>query len=158
MAETNEKPQPQLAIQRIYVKDLSFEAPSSPSVFLEKWEPQVTIDLNSQAQRINEGVYEVVLSLTVTAKAGDKTAYLVEVQQAGIFSLTGFTDAELGVVLGSHCPGALFPYAREVVSDLVTRGTFPQLVLTPINFDALYARHQQQKAAAAHKDNDPAKH
>ncbi|MGE0080568.1 MAG: protein-export chaperone SecB [Thiohalomonadaceae bacterium] len=157
MAETNGKTQQQLAIQRIYVKDLSFEAPGSPAMFLEKWEPQVTIDLNSQAQRLNDGVYEVVLSLTVTAKAGEKTAYLVEVQQAGIFSVSGFTEAELGPVLGSHCPSILFPYAREVVSDLVTRGTFPQLVLNPINFDALYAQHRQQ-VAAARKDQDAPKH
>lgn len=157
MAENTDSPQQQFAIQRIYVKDLSFEAPSSPAVFLEKWEPQVTIDLNSQAHRINESAYEVVLALTVTAKAGEKTAYLAEVQQAGIFSLTGFSEAEMGPVLGNHCPSILFPYAREVVSDLVTRGTFPQLVLNPINFDALYARHQQQ-AAATHKDEGPAKH
>jgi preprotein translocase subunit SecB len=148
MAENEGKPQQQLAIQRIYVKDLSFEAPGSPAVFLEKWEPQVTVDLNSKANRVNDGVYEVVLSLTVTAKAGEKTAYLAEVQQAGIFTVAGFTDAELGPLLGSHCPSILFPYAREAVSDLVTRGTFPQLILNPINFDALYLRHQQQQAAA----------
>ena len=147
MAE-NAKPQPQFAIQRIYVKDLSFEAPGSPTVFLEKWEPQVTLDLNSKAQPLNDSVYEVVLSLTVTTKAGDKTAYLVEVQQAGIFSAAGFSEAELGSLLGSHCPNILFPFAREVVSDLVTRGSFPQLILNPINFDALYAR-QHQKADAA---------
>lgn len=157
MAENNDKPQQQLAIQRLYVKDLSFEVPGSPSIFLEKWDPQINVDLNSQAQKLSDDVYEVVLALTVTAKAGEKTGYLVEVQQAGIFSISGFSEAELGPILGSHCPSILFPYAREVVSDLVTRGTFPQLVLQPINFDALYAHHRQQ-VEAARQNQDTAKH
>lgn len=157
MAENNDKPQQQLAIQRLYVKDLSFEVPGGPGIFLEKWEPQINVDLNSQAQKLSDDVYEVVLALTVTAKAGEKTGYLVEVQQAGIFSISGFSEAELGPILGSHCPSILFPYAREVVSDLVTRGTFPQLVLQPINFDALYAHHRQQ-VEAARQNQDTAKH
>jgi preprotein translocase subunit SecB len=150
MAENDQaKPQQQFAIQRVFIKDISFETPSSPGIFLEKWEPQVSVELNTRSQRLSDGVYEVVLAVTVTAKAGDKTAYLAEVQQAGIFVASGFNDAELGQVLGSYCPNVLFPYAREAVSDLVQRGTFPQLVLTPVNFEALYAQHLQQQRAKA---------
>lgn len=136
---------PQFAIQRIYTKDLSFETPNSPTIFTEKWEPQVNVDLNSSGNRLGEGLYEVILSLTVTAKLGEKTAYLVEVQQAGVFTMEGFSEQELGSMLHSYCPNILFPYAREVISDLVSKGSFPQLLLAPINFDALYAQHLQQQ-------------
>lgn len=138
---------PQFAIQRIYTKDISFETPNSPAIFTEKWEPQVNVDLNSSGTKLGEGVYEVVLSLTVTAKLGEKTAYLAEVQQAGVFSLEGFNEQDLGGMLHSFCPNILFPYAREVISDLVSKGSFPQLLLAPINFDALYAQHLQQQQA-----------
>lgn len=146
----NNELEPQFGIQRIYVKDISFETPSSPAIFSGKWEPEVNLDLNSQAARLNEQAFEVVLTLTVTCKAGDKTAYLVEVQQAGIFNMIGFTEEQLGSMIGSFCPNILFPYAREVVSDLVSKGSFPQLVLAPINFDALYAQHlaQQQQGVS----------
>jgi preprotein translocase subunit SecB len=144
--------QPQFAIQKIYVKDISFEAPGAPFVFQEKWAPQIDLQLGSATEQLSEHVYQAVLSLTVTAKLGDKTAFLVEVQQAGIFSLQGFGE-DLGAMLGSYCPNILFPYARETVSDLVTRGGFPQLLLAPVNFDALYAQHlrqqQEQQAGAA---------
>jgi preprotein translocase subunit SecB len=153
-----DKPQQQFAIQRIYSKDISFETPASPGVFLEKWEPQVSVELNTQANRLNEGVYEVVLSVTVTTKAGEKTAYLAEVKQAGIFAVTGFSEAELGQVLASFCPNILFPYAREVVSDLVARGSFPQLLLNPVNFDALYAQHLQQTKAGTAAADKPIQH
>ncbi len=149
MAEA-EKPQQQFAIQRIYVKDLSFETPSGTSIFLDKWEPNVSVELNTQINKLSDQVFEVVLKVTVTTKAGDKTAYLAEVQQAGIFNATGFSDQELGQVLGAYCPNVLFPYAREAISDLVTRGSFPQLLLNPVNFDALYAQHLQQQAAGTH--------
>ena len=143
--------EPQFGIQRIYVKDVSFETPNSPAVFGAQWEPEINIDLNSQAARLNEQAFEVVLTLTVTCKAGDKTAYLVEVQQAGIFNMIGFSEEQLGGMIGSFCPNILFPYAREVISDLVSKGSFPQLVLAPINFDALYAQHvAQQQSTAAH--------
>jgi preprotein translocase subunit SecB len=138
---------PQFAIQRIYTKDISFETPNSPTIFTEKWEPQVNVDLNSSGTKLSEGVFEVVLALTVTAKLGEKTAYLAEVQQAGVFGMEGFSEQDLGGMLHSFCPNILFPYAREVVSDLVSKGSFPQLLLAPINFDALYAQHLQQQQA-----------
>ncbi|HLA74414.1 MAG TPA: protein-export chaperone SecB [Gammaproteobacteria bacterium] len=135
----------QFVIQKVYVKDLSFETPNSPQIFLEKWAPDVKLQLRSQAAPQAEGVHEVVLTVVVTASMGEKTAYLAEVQQAGIFSIKGFNDSDLGAMLGSYCPNILFPYARETVSDLVARGGFPQLVLAPVNFDALYAHMQSQQ-------------
>jgi preprotein translocase subunit SecB len=151
MAETDNTQQPQFAIQRLYLKDLSFEAPSGPGIFLEKWEPQVGVELNTQTNRLNEGVFEVALTVTVTVKAGEKTAYLAEVQQAGIFTMAGFEEGAIGHLLGSYCPNILFPYAREALSDLAARGTFPQLVLNPINFDALYAEHMQKQGSSPNK-------
>ena len=136
---------PQFAIQRIYTKDLSFEAPNTPVIFTEKWEPQINVDLNSAGNLISEGLYEVELSLTVTAKLGDKTAYLVEVKQAGIFVISGFNEADRNGMIHSYCPNLLFPYVREVISDIVSKGSFPQMLLQPINFDALYAQHLQQQ-------------
>lgn len=142
--------QPQFAIQRIYLKDLSFETPNSPAVFATQWQPEVNVELNSGGSRLSDDVFEVVLTLTVTCKAGDKTAYLVEVQQAGIFTIAGFDENTLSGMLGSYCPNILFPYARETISSLVSKGSFPQLLLAPINFDALYAQHlsRQQEAGA----------
>ncbi|MCK5639260.1 MAG: protein-export chaperone SecB [Gammaproteobacteria bacterium] len=134
----------QFAIQRIYVKDLSFETPNSPAVFKEKWEPKVDVELNSKANKLGDNIFEVVLSVTVTATVTDKTAYLAEVQQAGIFTIAGFKDAEINHMIGSFCPNILFPYTREVISDLVTKGSFPQMVLSPVNFDALFQQHAQQ--------------
>ena len=139
----------QFAIQKIYVKDISFETPHSPHIFSEQWRPDVNLNLSSEAAPLSENVYDVVLSVTVTAKVQEKTAFLAEVQQAGIFHMGGFGDAELGHMLGSFCPSILFPYAREAVSDLVTRGGFPQFLMAPVNFDALYAQHLQQKAGQA---------
>jgi preprotein translocase subunit SecB len=132
-------------IQKIYTKDISFEAPNSPKVFTETWEPSNNLDLNTMANPIADKTYEVVVSLTVTAKQGDSTAYLIEVHQAGIFTIDGFSESDLHAMLGSFCPNILFPYAREAVSDIVTRGGFPQLLLAPINFDALYEQHLQQQ-------------
>ncbi len=136
--------QTQFAIQKIYVKDLSFETPNSPQVFLEKWEPDVSLQLSNTAAALNDNTHEVVLSLTVTAKVKDKTAYLVEVKQGGIFNIEGYDQEQLAAVIGSYCPHILFPYARETVSDLVTRGGFPQLLLAPINFEALFRQHLEQ--------------
>lgn len=145
---------PQLAVQRIYTKDISFETPNSPAIFTEKWEPEVNVELNSSGNKVSEDIYEIVLSVTVTAKLGEKTAYLAEVKQAGIFTLSGFSDKDMGGLIHSYCPNMLFPYVREVVSDLVNKGSFPQMVLQPINFDALYAQHlEQQKAAADDSGN-----
>ncbi len=159
MSENNaaaEQQGPNFAIQRIYTKDLSFEAPNTPAVFTEKWEPQTSVDLNSAANLISEGVYEVELSITVTAKLGEKTAYLIEVKQAGIFGISGFSESDLGAMLHSYCPNILFPYVREVITDVVTKGSFPQMLLAPINFDALYAQHLQQQQPQAEGGQDGA--
>lgn len=137
----------QFIVQRIYTKDVSFECPNAPEIFRQEWQPAHEVKLNTRVNKIGDETYEVVLAVTVTTKIADKTATLVEVQQAGIFSANGFSQAELGPLLGAYCPNILFPYAREVVSDLVIKGSFPQLVLQPVNFDALYAQHQQHQQA-----------
>jgi preprotein translocase subunit SecB len=139
----------QFAVQRIYTKDLSFESPNAPEIFRGEWQPQNELNLNTKVNRLADQAYEVVLSVTVTAKVGDKTAFIVEVQQAGIFTMAGFSEQELGPMLGAYCPNLLFPYAREAVSELVTKGSFPQLVLQHVSFDALFAQHQQEAAAQA---------
>ncbi len=141
-----ESPAREFAIQKIYVKDVSFETPNSPMIFREKWEPEISLQLGNNTVTLGEGVHEVVLTVTVTAKLGDKTAYLAEVQQAGIFNIGGYNDQEMGIMVGSFCPNILFPYAREAVSDIVTKGGFPQLLLAPVNFDVLYQQHLQQQA------------
>lgn len=145
MAE-NEQPQDerQFQLQRIYTKDVSFESPNAPKIFLQDWQPQHELNLNTKVNKLEENQFEVVLSVTVTTKMGDKTAVIVEVHQAGFFFVKGFPEKELGPLLGAYCPNLLFPYAREVVSDLVSKGSFPQLVLQPVNFDALFAQHQKQ--------------
>ncbi len=145
MAEApKQEAQNQFAIQKVYVKDLSFETPNSPQIFMEKWEPEVSLQLSNSTQTLSEGTHEVTLTLTVTAKVKDKTAYLAEVQQAGIFTIQGFPEDQMGQLIGSFCPNTLFPYAREAVSDLVSRGGFPQLLLAPINFEALYRQHLEK--------------
>ncbi|WP_027159104.1 protein-export chaperone SecB [Methylobacter luteus] len=143
MAEENNTVEKQFSIQKIYTKDISFETPNSPKIFIEKWEPSVDFNLSTHVETLENSLYEVALTITITVKSGDTTAYLVEVNQAGIFALNGFTDQEMGPMVGSFCPNILFPYAREVVSDLVSKGGFPQLLLAPVNFDALYAQHLQ---------------
>jgi preprotein translocase subunit SecB len=145
----------EFALQRIYIKDVSFETPNSPAIFSEEWKPESNLNINSNVTKLADDTYEVVLTITVTTKVGDKTAFLVEIQQAGIFGVKGFADAELGHMMGAYCPNVLFPYARELISDLVGKGSFPQLLLSPVNFDAVYAQHmhEQQKKAGenAHK-------
>lgn len=145
--------QPQFALQRIYLKDTSFEVPGAPRVFLQAWSPEVSIELSTTHERLEDGThFEVVLGLTVTAKNEGQVAFLVEVKQAGIFQAQGFSDADLGPLLNAYCPNLLFPYAREAISDIVGKGSFPQLLLQPINFDAVYAerqRHEAEEAAAA---------
>jgi preprotein translocase subunit SecB len=146
----------QFGIQKIYVKDLSFETPHSPEIFAEEWKPTVNLQLASAARQIAKESYEVVLTVTVTVSFGEKTAYLVEVQQAGIFLISGFPDAAVERMVGTICPNILFPFAREVVSDLATRGGFPQLLLAPVNFEALYAQHKKQQAAASGETKETA--
>ncbi|MFB9886159.1 protein-export chaperone SecB [Balneatrix alpica] len=144
MADEQQKQQPQFALQRLYLKDVSYEAPGVPLVFTKPWEPKVQLDLNAGANHIAEGLYEVVVQVTVTVKNGDDTAFLVEVQQAGLFIARGIEGDALDHTLNAFCPNILFPYAREAVDNLVTKGGFPPLMLAPVNFDALYA---EQKAA-----------
>jgi preprotein translocase subunit SecB len=140
--------QPQLVLQKIYVKDASFEAPNAPQVFQEIGEsdqqPQVQLNLGHKANDLGNDVYEVVLSLTLTCNMGERTAYLAEVHQAGIFGIEGFNDADRDGILGSYCPNLLFPYARQMVSSMVQEGGFPPFLLQPINFDALYAEQQRR--------------
>lgn len=143
MAENNAA-EKQFAIQKIYTKDISFETPNAPQIFTQKWEPSLDLNLDTQVSPLDTGLFEVSLTLTVTVKIDESVAYLIEACQAGIFALVGFSEQELGPMLGSFCPNILFPYAREVVSDLVAKGGFPQLVLAPVNFDALYMQHLQQ--------------
>lgn len=135
----------QFAPQKIYIKDLSFETPHSPEVFKEEWNPTVNMNIASEAKLIDEKLYEVVLTVTVTVTMEEKTAYLVEAQQAGIFHIDGFPEEIIARMVATICPNILFPFARELVADLVTRGGFPQLLLAPVNFDVLY---QQQNVAS----------
>lgn len=137
-------PAKQFQIQRIYLKDVSVETPNTPAIFREQWQPEVNVQLGNTARVLADGVHEVITSVTVTAKLGDKTAYLIEVHQAGIFTISGFDQREFGAMVGSYCPNILFPFAREAVADLVTKAGFPQLLLSPVNFDAIYAQHQSQ--------------
>ena len=153
-ASTEEQQAARFVIQKIYTKDISFETPNSPEIFREEWKPEIDLQLGNEYKRIDEDNHEITLTVTVTAKVGDKVAFLAEVKQAGIFSLTGYSDQEMGPLVGSYCPNTVFPFAREVISDVVIKGGFPQLVLAPVNFDALYMNQieqaKQQAAAKAH--------
>ncbi|GDY26304.1 MULTISPECIES: protein-export chaperone SecB [unclassified Agarivorans] len=145
-AATTEAPQVEFAIQRIYTKDISFETPNSPQVFQLEWKPEVKVDLDTTSNKLADNVFEVVLTLTVTAKVEDKTAFLCEVHQGGIFTLGNMPEPQLAHAINAYCPNILFPYAREAVSNLVNRGSFPQINLAPVNFDALFANYVQQQA------------
>ncbi|MBA8882913.1 preprotein translocase subunit SecB [Dokdonella fugitiva] len=145
-AAAPEQNQAQLNLQRIYVKDVSFEAPGAPQIFQQQGQPNVELNLAQRVASIGTDVYEVVLSVTATCRVEDKTAYLAEVQQAGIFGLTGFDAQAREAVLATYCPNVLFPYARQVISELVQNGGFPPFFLQPINFDALYAEQMRRRA------------
>ncbi|MFO1352780.1 MAG: protein-export chaperone SecB [Gammaproteobacteria bacterium] len=142
-----DKPQqaPQIELQKIYLKDVSLETPNSPKVFTEEWKPNFNLQINTATHALADPIHEVVLSITVTAKVGEKTAYLAEIQQAGIFALKGFSKDQIGPILGAFCPNTLFPYAREAIDSLLVKGGFPPLHLNPINFDALYMQHLQSQ-------------
>lgn len=142
--------QPQFHLQRIYVKDLSFESPKAPAVFQNQWSPQVNLDLNTRNTKLQDDIYEVVLSLSATVTNGEEeVTFIAEVQQAGIFLITGLDEDSMRHTLGAFCPSILFPYAREAVDNLVLRGSFPPLMLAPVNFDALFAQSEQRRAAEA---------
>ena len=137
---------PQFALQRIYLKDSSFESPRSPTVFQGQWAPKINFDIKSRSEKVQDDVYEVVLVLTAEAQMEEQAAFLVEVHQAGIFAAKDFDELQLEQLLATVCPNILFPYAREAIDSLVVKGSFPALALAPVNFDALY---KQQKEAMA---------
>lgn len=139
---------PHFEIHRIYVKDLSFEAPNTPHTFTETWKPEVQLNLETKSNRLQDNQHEVVLTITANVSSNSKSAFLVEVHQAGIFLISGLPQDQLHHTLGSFCPNILFPYAREAISDLVVRGGFPQLLLAPVNFDVLYNQHVEEQKKA----------
>ncbi|AKK66177.1 MULTISPECIES: protein-export chaperone SecB [Xanthomonas translucens group] len=137
---------PAFTIEKIYVKDVSFESPNAPAVFNDNVQPELQLNLNQRVQRLNEQAFEVVLAVTLTCTAAGKTAYVAEVQQAGVFGLVGLDPQAVDVLLGTQCPNILFPYVRSLVSDLIQAGGFPPFFLQPINFEALYAETLRQRA------------
>ena len=150
MAEQQAAVEKQLAISKIYVKDFSFESPQSPEIFKNAdWKPQTNLNLRSSHNAVEGNVHEVVLTITIEAKDEDKVLFLVELQQAGLFEIAGYEGEELSAIVGSFCPNILFPYARESVAAMIQKGGFPEFVLQPINFDALYMQSKQQQAESA---------
>ncbi|HET7730958.1 MAG TPA: protein-export chaperone SecB [Usitatibacter sp.] len=148
MSEAQQSNQPVFSIEKVYVKDLSLEIPNAPQVFLEREAPQVDIQLHHNSQSIEDGVYHTMLTVTVTAKIGEKTLFLVEATQAGIFVARNIPTGELDAVLGIACPNILFPYIREVISETVVRAGFPPVILSPVNFEAIYAAQREQQQPA----------
>ncbi len=150
-AGQQEKPQLQFSVQRIYVKDISFEAPNSPAVFQQPFKPKVGLDLNTSSQQVGEGLFEVVVKVTaqVTHSEEGTTSFLAEIEQAGLFKIAGIEGAQLDHTLGAFCPNVLFPYARECIDNLVNRGGFPPLMLAPVNFEAIYAQKKKREAEQA---------
>lgn len=144
-----ENTQPTFNMEKIYVKDLSLEIPHAPQIFLERESPQINVQLNTQAAKIDTGEHEVTITATVTAKAGEKVMFLIEAKQAGIFGVHNVPVEELEPILAVMCPNILFPYLREVVSDVAVRAGFAPVLLNPINFDLLYHQQKQQQAQAA---------
>lgn len=158
-AASQETPQQQFAMQRIYSKDVSFESPATPGIFSQQWRPKVNVDLNTKSDKLDDnGNFEVVLTITITAKVEEETAFLVEIQQAGIFLATGFNDNDLRRVLGTAAPTILFPYAREAIDALCVKGGFPPVMLAPVNFDALFQQALAQQAQAAPAEGEAAAH
>ena len=141
-----------LGVVKIYVKDFSFESPQAPGVFnIQEWSPNTNLNLRSSHSSVSDTLHEITLTVTIDAKEGDsdKTLFLVELQQAGLFEITGYNEEEMGALIGSFCPNVLFPYARESISTTIQKGGFPEFILQPINFDALYQQSLQQKAEGA---------
>ncbi len=145
----DQAPEQTFEIQKIYLKDVSFESPQAPAIFQKQWEPTTNLQVGTKHKQLAENVYEVVLSLTATITVEEQTAFLTEIEQAGIFTAAGFEEDALGHLLGAYCANVLFPYAREAVSDLSTKGGFPPLLLAPINFDAIYMQNQKNQQAEA---------
>lgn len=149
-AGNNASTERNVIIHRMYIKDLSFEAPNSPDVFTGNWEPKITLNIKAEhrsLENISANHWEVSLHVSIEAVHGDKTALLAEVEQAGIFEFSGFEGEEFDRILGAYCPSVLYPYAREAIGSLVSKGGFPQLVIQPLNFEAMFRAHQEQAAA-----------
>lgn len=139
-------------IYRIYAKDISLETPNTPHIFRQQaqtWQPEINVQMQAESERLDDNTHEIVLTITITAKQDDQTAFLVELQQAGIFGLENFDSEQLDPMLKAYCPNVLFPYARETIDSLLVRAGFPPLQLAPVNFDALYAQRQQQDTEPA---------
>lgn len=147
--QAQEQAQPQFSIEKLYVKDISLESPNTPDLFLVQEAPQIELKLSNQGRQASENLYEVQLTVTLTAKIGDRTAYLAEVAQAGLFRILNVTEEMLGMVMQITCPNILFPYAREAISDLIGRAGYQPIFLAPVNFEVLYQQQQQQQAQAA---------
>ena len=149
VAATEEEQQPVLQIQRIYVKDVSFEAPNLPHIFQQEWKTKLGFDLSTETTQVGDDLYEVVLNISVETTLEDSgdVAFICEVKQAGVFTISGLEDVQMAHCLTSQCPNMLFPYARELVSNLVNRGTFPALNLSPVNFDALFVEYMNRQQA-----------
>ncbi len=147
MAEEQQASESRLAIKKIYVKDFSFESPQTPNIFgIADWSPKTNLNLRSTHTPLEDNRHEVILTITVEAKEDEKTYFLIELQQAGLFEIVGYDGDELKAIAGSFCPNILFPYAREAIAGMIQKGGFPEFVLQPINFDALYMQAQQQAA------------
>jgi preprotein translocase subunit SecB len=149
----SELPQPIFSIEKIYIKDLSVEVPNAPEVFNEREAPTVNLDINSETREVQDGVFEVVLKVTITAKINDKALFLVEAAQAGLFQIRNVPPEDMGPLLGIACPNTLFPYVRETISMVTTRAGFPPVVLAPMTFDGLYQQQLAQQQAAGAKPN-----
>ncbi|WP_182068663.1 protein-export chaperone SecB [Stenotrophomonas pavanii] len=151
---------PAFTVEKIYVKDVSFESPNAPTIFNDQVQPELQLNLNQQVQRLDENAFEVVLAVTLTCQAGERTAYVAEVKQAGVFGLVGLDPQSIDVLLGTQCPNILFPYVRQLISDLIQAGGFPPFFLQPINFEGLYAetlrQRQEQVDAPSLADSEPA--
>ena len=150
---TDEPRAQKFSVQKLYLKDVSFESPGAPGIYQEQGEPQLKLNLQQRVQSIGEELFEVVLTVTVTCKLGEKTAYLAEVQQAGVFGVSGFAQDELQTTLGAYCPTILFPYARQQISDMVMHGGFQPLMLQPVNFDKLYADQVRKRVEGSDAGN-----
>lgn len=154
----SQQPQQQFQLQRIYLKDLSYEAPKTPQLFREQWKPDVNLEINNNATVVEGSIWEVVLKITVTVKNEDAIAFIAEVSQAGLFLLQGIEGLQKEAILKGVCPNILFPYVRETVTDVVSRGTFPQFLLQPINFEAAFAENLRQQQLKAQAEAEAAKH
>ncbi|WP_111415292.1 protein-export chaperone SecB [Billgrantia lactosivorans] len=155
-ADTQNRQQLQFAVQRIYVKDISFEAPNSPAVFQQPFKPKVSLDLNTSNSKVGEDLYEVTIKVTAQVRHSEEgtTSFLAEIEQAGLFRISGIEGAQLDHTLGAFCPNVLFPYARECVDNLVNRGGFPPLMLAPVNFEAIYAQKKKREAERAQQQGE----